>query len=111
MKRIVVLLALLSLPSFAAEPGDKGFQMDVSVSGFFSPEVKQATIKSVVENSSAEQAGIVIGDDVIAIDGCEIPGCSASTAKDALQKPAGEVVVLTMKKPDGSIYEARVTLQ
>ena len=108
---IAILATVLSLNSFADSQGEKGFKMDVSVSGFFSPEVTKATIKSVVEASSAEEQGIKIGHEVVAIDGCKIPGCSASIAKESLQKIVGEIVVLSMLKPNGETYEANVTLQ
>ncbi|BFM09980.1 hypothetical protein R50072_01330 [Simiduia litorea] len=111
MRVVALFLAIVSSYTIAAEHGEKGFKMDVNVSGFFSPEVTKATIISVVKNSSAEKSGIVVGDDVIAIDGCEIPGCSASKAKKSLQKNAGEIVVLTMKNPEGKTYLASVTLQ
>lgn len=107
----IFIVMLFSVTSFANEIGDKGFKMDVSVSGFFSPELKKAVIKSVVKDSSAEKEGIKIGHEVIAIDGCEIPGCSASKAKKALQKHIGESVVLSMLKPNGETYQATVTLQ
>lgn len=111
MRTILALIAILSASCFATEHGEKGFTMDVSVSGFFSPVVNEAIIKSVIENSSAEKAGLIAGDHVIAIDGCAIPGCSASIAKKALRKQVGEIVVLTMEKPDGTTYEAHVILQ
>ena len=106
-----MLATAISFNSFADPQGEKGFKMDVNVSGFFSPEVTKATIKSVVENSSAEKQGVKIGHDVVAIDGCKIPGCSASIAKESLQKRVGEMVVLSMLKPNGETYEANVTLQ
>ena len=108
---ITILATALSFSSFADSHGEKGFKMDVNVSGFFSPEVTKATIKSVNENSSAEKQGIKIGHEVTAIDGCKIPGCSASIAKESLQKSVGEVVILSMLKPNGETYEANVTLQ
>lgn len=112
MKRCFTMVGLLMLSSSAlAEAGDKGFSLDVTVSGFFSPEVKQATIKTVDEGSSAEQQGIQVGDDIVAVDGCEIPGCSASEAKKSLQKEAGETVTLLMLKPNGEKYEANVVMQ
>lgn len=112
MKNVIVaLLVIMSLWAHAGETGEKGFKADVSISGFFSPEVKSAIINSVVKNSSAEEQGIKVGHEIVAIDGCEIPGCPASVAKKALQKSVGETVVLTMLKPDGDVYEANVTLQ
>ena len=108
---ITILLILFSINSFATETGDKGFKLDVSVSGFFSPEVTKAVIKSVVKGSSAEQEGIQVGQEVVAIDGCKIPGCPASKAKKALQKQVGENVVLSMLKPTGEAYEATIILQ
>jgi C-terminal processing protease CtpA/Prc len=108
---IAILLTMFSFHTFSEEQGEKGFKMDVNVSGFFSPEVTKATIKSVVQGSSAEKEGVKVGDDVVAIDGCKIPGCSASIAKESLQKSVGEVVILSMLKPNGDTYEANVTLQ
>ena len=112
MKAVIsILLTIISLCSYADEHGEKGFKLDVTVSGFFSPEVKKAIIKSVVEGSSAEKEGIEIGHELVAIDGCKIPGCSASKAKGMLQKNVGETVTLTLVKPDGKTYEALVLLQ
>jgi len=108
---ITVLLTIISLSSYASDHGDKGFKMDVTVSGFFSPEVEKAIIKSVVEGSSAEKEGVEIGDELVAINGCKIPGCSASEAKSMFQKSVGEKVVLSMLKPDGKTYQATVLLQ
>jgi len=108
---ITMLLIITCLYSYANEYGEKGFKMDVTVAGFFSPEVEKATIKSVVKNSSAEKAGIKVGQELIAIDGCIIPGCAASEAKKMLQKEAGETVLLTILKPDGKTYDAIVLLQ
>ena len=108
---VTILLTMFSFHTLSEEQGDKGFKMDVNVSGFFSPEVTKATISSIVEGSSAEKEGIKVGDDVVAIDGCKIPGCSASTAKSSLQKKVGENVTLSMLKPNGKTYEATITLQ
>ncbi|REL31383.1 PDZ domain-containing protein [Thalassotalea euphylliae] len=108
---VTILFSLLSSQAFAAEKGEKGFVLDVNVSGFFSPEVTKATIKSVVKGSSAEQEGLKIGDQIIAIDGCQIPGCDAKKAKKSLQKQVGEMVLLNMMKPNGETYEANVALQ
>lgn len=108
---LTMLLTLFAIHVQADDHGDKGFTMDVKVSGFFNPEVTQAIIKSVVSHSSADTQGLAIGHEVVAIDGCKIPGCSASQAKQSLQKHIGETVVLSMLKPDGTRYEATVTLQ
>lgn len=108
---IAIFLTAVTFTSFGYSQGEKGFKMAVNVSGFFSPEVTKATIKSVIENSSAEQQGVEIGHEVVAIDGCKIPGCSASIAKKSLQKNVGEIVILSMLKPNGETYEANVTLQ
>ena len=108
---IAMLLTVFSICSYADEHGEKGFKMEVNISGFFSPKVTKATISSVVQNSSAQQQGLQIGHQIVAIDDCQIPGCSASKAKKSLQKNVGEIVILKMLKPDGEIYQAKVTLQ
>ncbi|MEI8641307.1 hypothetical protein P4S68_10385 [Pseudoalteromonas sp. Hal099] len=51
------------------------FAADVSVSGFFSPEISEIDIIKVYADSVADLAGLKVGDKVIELDSCTIPAC------------------------------------
>lgn len=72
MRTLSFLFASLIAISTACGAADDplGFDADVSVSGFFSPEIKKISILNVYENSFAEKAGLKKGDTVIELDGC-----------------------------------------
>ncbi|WP_416307261.1 PDZ domain-containing protein [Neptunicella sp. SCSIO 80796] len=97
---ILVLLFLLPLKTWAK--GSIGMGADVSVDGIFSPEVVEFKVKSVVEGSAADKAGVTVGQLVIAIDGCKIPGCSTSKAQDLMDKETGDILPLLIRNKDGS---------
>lgn len=101
---------LLSNASLAAEKRDTGFKLDVIVKGFFSPEVKQATVKSVRSGSIAESKGVKVGDQLLAVAGCEIPSCPASIAKEYISQPIGTIVNFQFKQPNGKSYSVDIEL-
>ena len=100
------LFALMCLSSSigvnAGEKGSIGFSAEVSVSGFFSPELTEVKVKEVFAGSPAELAGLEIGEKILAIDGCEIPGCPASKAKKLMARNVGDTLPLLVEKLDGS---------
>lgn len=106
----VLFLMLFINPSFAAEKRDLGFKLDVVVQGFFSPEVKQATVKSVRGGTLAESEGVKAGDQLLAINGCEIPSCPASTAKAHISQPIGTMVNFQFKQENGQQYSVDIQL-
>lgn len=101
-KILFVVLLVMSTAVFASEKGSIGFSAEVSVSGFFSPELSEVKVKEVFANSPAELAGVVVGDKILAIDGCNIPGCSATKGKKLMAKAPGEKLPLLVEKADGS---------
>lgn len=101
-KLILSFVAIISLNVLAEETVKLGVIGQVGVDGFFSPTVNSFFVKSVMANSPAEKVGLVAGDKIISIDGCKIPGCSASKAKKLMQKKAGEILLLVIEKQDGS---------
>jgi len=60
-------------------------------------------VVSVFRNSSAEVAGILAGDIIVAIDGTDIHWMSSSEVKTILTRPIGDMVRLTVIRPDGTI--------
>ncbi len=108
MNKALLLFACLVLPGAALAKGSIGLAADVAVDGVFSPEIVTFTIKSVDADSPADKAGIMVGQQVLAIDGCKIPGCPARMAKKLMAKAPGEALPLRVKKADGS--EALITI-
>lgn len=113
MRMKVIFLSLLFIVSsaFAESEGKRRFVMDVSVSGFFSPEVKSAEVISLEANSNAEKAGIAVGDQLVAVQDCKIPGCPAKKAKKLMTKQTGEVVSLSFRRQDNSTYSVDLVLE
>lgn len=60
------------------------------------------TITAVSEQSSAERAGILAGDRIVAIDGAAVAGRQASDVIHQLRGPLGTIVSLTIARPSVS---------
>ncbi|MBA6287858.1 PDZ domain-containing protein [Colwellia sp. MB3u-4] len=97
-----ILLISLFLPFAAFADGKIGIAAGVSVDGFFSPEITEFKIDKVHPGSPAEKAGVKVGQLVIELDGCKIPGCPADKAKKLMDKEIGEILPLLVKNLDGS---------
>lgn len=113
MRNSIFLISLLFFlaPVFADEEGKRGFVMDVAVSGFFSPEIKSAKVTSVEALSNAEKAGIKVGDELVTVFECKIPGCPAKKAKKMISKKTGETVQLSFRRSDKSVYSVELVLE
>lgn len=105
---ILFLLVLFSSNSFADKKIKIGVTWGYTASGFFSPEVVELVVKKVISKSPAEKAGLEVGHKVTSIQGCEIPGCSASAAKGFLKTPVGSVLHLVVETSDGSKKEINI---
>jgi len=66
-------------------------------------------ILGVYKDSGAYQAGIVIGDIVVAIDGESIRGLTIEEIRTKLRRELGETAVLTVLRADGEYHELTVT--
>lgn len=112
LKRLTLLLALAvafnCATLLARESGGIGLKVDVKASGFFKPTIDSAKVAEVVSGSPAYVAGVAVGDNIIAIDGCAIPGCPAKNAKAAMAKSDGEVIELTLKADNAAQRTVKV---
>jgi len=108
---IIGLLIMFSVWVYAEDRGYTGFTLDVSVSGFFSPELVSIDVKEVKPDSPAEKSGIRVGDKLIEIDGCKIPGCPAHEGKRLISKPKGQLLPLMLQRADGSEYSATLVVE
>lgn len=71
-------------------------------------ETEQIEIRSVFENSPAEQAGLQPGDIFIAVDGIDLTGFNTAELSAIVRGPGGTDVVLTMSR-NGEEFEVTVT--
>jgi len=99
-RKIILISLFLSFGAFAE--GKIGIAAGVSVDGFFSPEITEFKIDKVHSGSPAEKAGVKVGQLVLELDGCKIPGCPADKAKKIMDKKTGEILLLLVKNLDGS---------
>jgi C-terminal processing protease CtpA/Prc len=74
-------------------------------------QYKSAKVISLGSHSNAEKAGIEVGDELVAVYDCKIPGCSASKAKELVTKKAGETILLSFRRDDESIYSVQLILE
>ncbi|MCJ8319803.1 MAG: PDZ domain-containing protein [Colwellia sp.] len=109
-KSLVFLLSIISSGILAADEVKLGISGQVSVDGFFSPTVTSFIVKKVEPNSPAEKAGIAVGQKIISIDNCKIPGCPADEAKKLMRKQSGEILQLVLENEDGSQIPVEVTM-
>ena len=113
MKLVSILGVFFMFSAFvhAEDKGYTGFTLDVGVSGFFSPELVSADVKKIDANSPAEKSGLKVGDKLIAIDGCKIPGCPAQEGKKLISKLKGQLLPLTLQRADGSEYSVSLLVE
>ncbi len=101
----VSLLLAACVAGAADAPGTLGLGMAVDGEGFFlNPTLKSATVSSLAPNGPAALAGIHIGDLILEVDGKVIAGAKANDLKPLLRRPAGQPVVLKLRRPGGPDY-------
>jgi C-terminal processing protease CtpA/Prc len=101
-------LGAASLPA-SAQPKPIGFSLQVSTDGILSPKVVKAVIGKVQDDSQARAAGLAVGDELIKVEGIEVPGNGAFTLKPHMEFVPGKPKRLMFKRADGSTYEAILT--
>lgn len=109
----LVSIQVLILSTDAAEAkggsGTLGFSLHVSADGLFSPRVSKAMVKTVAAGSPAEAAGLAVGDELIQVEGLDVPGTSASVLKPHMEFVAGKPKKLRLKHSTGREYEVTLT--
>lgn len=94
---------VVSTKVVAAERGKMGLELDIAVEGgFFNPTLSQVKVKTLLAGGAAEKAGVLVGDQILKIADCAIPGCPADDAKDLMRKNKGESVHFLIKQADGT---------
>lgn len=104
----VASLAMVSIVA-GAESMPIGFSLQVSTDGIFSPKVAKAIVGHVQANSQAKAAGLSPGDELIRVEGIEVPGNDASLLKPHMEFVPGKPKRLVFRRVDGSTYETTLT--
>ena len=110
-KVLILIISIFSFSSNAKEKGHIGFTVDVSVSGFFSPELKSVNVKEVIVGSPADLAGVKKGQKILSIDGCEVPGCPAKKAKKLMARKPGDTLPLLVEKLNGEQLVVKILVK
>ena len=108
-KILVILTLIISLNVFAGEQIKLGITGDVKAEGFFNTTITSYTITKVKPNSLAEKAGMVVGQKIVSVENCKIPGCPASEAKKLMRKESGDILKLLLENEDGSQIPVKIT--
>lgn len=94
---------------------DEASQFDESISSSFQgigAEIQELngviTVVSPIKNSPAERAGIMPNDQIIAVDGEDIRGFSASEAVLLIRGEKGTEVTLTIKRGEAEPTEVKI---
>ena len=84
--------------AYSEDKGKVGLDLDVGVSGFFSSVLESAEVSFVESDSPAAKAGLQVGDRIVAIDDCQVPGCLTSDAKQRLKRQPGDLVPIVIQR-------------
>ncbi|OUR62476.1 hypothetical protein A9Q74_04790 [Colwellia sp. 39_35_sub15_T18] len=108
LKYVITTFLLLSI-SFSSTARIKlGVIWKYEASGFFSPKIDSLIVKEVSQGSLGYESGLLVGDSVISIQDCKIPGCSASKAKGFLKNKKIDTLRMTVKRNNGELVKIRI---
>ncbi len=108
---LIFIALIVSFSSFAEDKGRIGLTLDITTGGIFSHDLTELKVKSIVSNSPAEKAGIKVGQKIMSIDGCKIPGCSASKAEKLLKRKPGDILPLLIERNDGTQVLVKILVE
>ncbi len=95
----------------AAEPGFLGIRISIDGEGFVANRiVKTVRVERVVPYSPAARAGIGLGDEIVEVDNRTVRGARVSELQPLLDRQAGYVLRIVVRKPSGQLVELRPVL-
>ena len=111
LRTLLALFTAFSTCLVAAQAGGKGigFSLQISADGIFNPKVAKAVVKAVEAGSQAQAAGLAVGDELIQVEGVQVPGAKASELKPHMEFEVGKPKKLVLRRPDGKEYEVTLT--
>ncbi|MCU1277121.1 MAG: hypothetical protein JWM53_667, partial [bacterium] len=96
----------------AAEDAAAGAQREVELGAVIGARPEGMVVISIGPNGGAADAGLVVGDIILTIDGQRVGGDVGVGFGDAIQMirgPENSIVVLVIKRKDGSTQTIPVT--
>ena len=102
MLRLMMVLAvpgLWMMPETVLAEEEGWFGLDVRVEGegrFWNPVVSAIIVNSIDKGSPAENAGIAVGDRIIAVDGVKVAGKRMRSLVPHFEKGVGESLALEL---------------
>jgi predicted metalloprotease with PDZ domain len=108
------LVLLIAATGSAASAQDQpkpsiGFGVKVFTEGLFGTTVSKVLVTQVAPDSQAQSAGLAVGDELIRVQGVQVPGGNALALKPLMEFVPGEPKKLVFKRPSGAEYEATLT--
>ncbi len=103
-----ILLCVLVQPCRADGP-KLGITISVDADGVFNPVIKKISVTKVEKDSLADAAGIVVGDEIVQIEGKPAAGSQAKEMQALMKFGPGETRTLRVKHPDGKPFDAKLT--
>lgn len=106
---IAIGLGLSATSAHAAEKAWYGFHIKPETSGFpLNPVVESVVIDKIKPGSPAAAKQIAVGDEILEADGKPVPGARALQLLPLVNKRAGDVLHLRLRRPDGRDYSVTV---
>jgi S1-C subfamily serine protease len=106
---IALSLLWLTTSIVAAEKGWFGFAIKVDAEeASVNPVLRSITVEKVFDASPAAQAGLLVGDSVLQIQGIVVAGARAEVLRAALNRPVGETLHLKVKRGPGDIRDISI---
>jgi C-terminal processing protease CtpA/Prc len=109
--RGLLILALSGLPLLASSgSGWLGISTSIKGSGAsWNPTIETVSIAKVAPNSPAENQHLSVGDMIIEVEGTPVLGAKGSDLRSKMKRNIGEVIHLTLMRPNGETYSAVLT--
>lgn len=82
-------------------------QGSIGVRGHRDPETHQIVISDVPKGLSGAEAGLLVNDEIVAIDGQAVASMSAREFQRAVRGPVGSKVIVTIRR-QGALRDVEV---
>ncbi|ALL14374.1 hypothetical protein AQ619_14035 [Caulobacter henricii] len=104
----VTMLALAVSAEAGAKPRARkiGFSVQVMTTGLTKTTVAKIVVQQVQADSQAMEAGVAVGDELVRIDGTDVPGNSVFVLKKHMAFEPGVPKTVTFRRKTGAQFEA-----